>query len=1256
MADRYLMPIPLPRGRKPGDPTKGLLSVYLAPRLLTTTQLANYPDWSNWATVSNGLTFGVEVNGAPLPGPSVTRTSSANPAAWTATFAPQTPVRAYQTVDRRNVALRSVPLVSLTSAMSEAYGGIFASFPDRPPTGRQLLQQPAPAGLLSTDPAKSDVPAARTFTEPTSTDVSTAGQAPDWDFQQVLSALGHHPHLLRVLGVVVDFELALPSGAPTAVQVTTNWSTAFAPGLREEIPVVMPTTPDFLPLPDPDPDRNTLVDGWLKLAGLYSLTTPNALAGAQALTSLVANLDQDAPTPLPALDTRGITLARDGLDTQLLQRFQREWEIDQRVRALANGAAGALDLYAEDVTIGYRVDVHDETAGTWRSVFERSLVGTYSFPRNGALSIAPPGPDESWTTRTLTTEGNETWQRVGEDVLRPRETYRVNQSVFTWTGWSAAAPPPGSATDTEAAAAVPTPPSAPLPGDDVQVGASYQARPGSLPRLRYGRTYKMRARSVDLAGNSLPTATGDVHPSQAESETCTFGRLAPVPSPVVVRRSARPTPGVGDTSHTIVLKSDYDVPDDQVTPVDRLLFPPRTTQQLCELHGVPLGGVQATGPQQIAAYQGLAAREPLGIEDQTAVDPATGELVAGTLAGGTVQPGPPFPAAGYLVDPAASGIAFRGAPGGDAVVPLSGNWPAREAVYLLVSAGSAAPVVKTTPGSAVGLFVPKAAQVLVDVASAIEPSLVDAFAHFAGADAATQAALRSRVESGGHWMTSGRTSILLVHAVRRPLAVPTATALTATRPGQGSLDVVVGGTVALDRPSTDTLRLTARFTDPIDALDQPAPTGVTSSVVLGSVPVPLDGSPTVFPFSGLQASLRDTKRHLLRVKLEAFSRFSRYFTEELSVTFAADVQQLSALGVVGPSVALTNPATGDAYVKGTDYRVQPRQGTVTRVASGAIPAGATVTARFVPLPTSRLSTEGPGRLFDVTVPNSQVPATPVVESVLPAFAATRRARGGRVLSIRNGRVLRVLLERPWFTTGLDERLGVVLDSLPDAVPTTTRWGRDPVVAGPAPAWSPFVEDFPRARETALAIDGSHDVAGHEVVYDEARQRWYADVEVGGDIGYRPFVQLTVARYQPESLPGTHLSQLVTCDPIRLGPSRTVLVSRRGRQLRVIVRGQEHLGVPDETAGRVLRFNRVQVSVQTALQGVSDPDLKWQTTGTPVELRRRGRAGNTTWSGSVTPPRGRAVRLLIEELEPSMRDVNGTATLAYEVVFVETIEP
>src|SRR4029077_17850388 len=89
----------------------------------------------------------------------------------------------------------------------------------------------------------------------------------------------------------------------------------------------------------------------------------------------------------------------------------------------------------------------------------------------------------------------------------------VHEAIARWTGWSLSVPMPGKALSRFGDPSKAVPPD----GDDpdfrtdeaitpYKVRAVYKAIPGSLPRLKFGRRYRMRARAVDLAGNSMGLA------------------------------------------------------------------------------------------------------------------------------------------------------------------------------------------------------------------------------------------------------------------------------------------------------------------------------------------------------------------------------------------------------------------------------------------------------------------------------------------------------------------------------------------------------------------------------------------------------------------------------------------------------------------------------------------------------------------------------------------------------------------------------
>ena len=229
------------------------------------------------------------------------------------------------------------------------------------------------------------------------------------------------------------------------------------------------------------------------------------------------------------------------------------------------------------------------------------------------------------------------------------------------------------------------------------------------------------------------------------------------------------------------------------------------------------------------------------------------------------------------------------------------------------------------------------------------------------------------------------------------------------------------------------------------------------------------------------------------------------------------------------------------------------------------------------------------------IPSSASPPAPEVLYVVPTFGWLRsNGEDGTASSYRRGGGLRVYLNRPWNVSGYGEMLAVVLappdfagepESDPAGQPyksLVTQWGNDPI-------WkSPFVRDigpgrssFPLARSapdpaggwlptdapgteadqppgeftvTGLGSpDAPLEIAPHDVFYDRKRELWYCDIEIDQGASYWPMVRLALARYQPVSVLGAELSEVVLADVMPLIADRWLNVRRGGE-------GRVHLTV------------------------------------------------------------------------------------------------
>jgi hypothetical protein len=300
------------------------------------------------------------------------------------------------------------------------------------------------------------------------------------------------------------------------------------------------------------------------------------------------------------------------------------------------------------------------------------------------------------------------------------------------------------------------------------------------------------------------------------------------------------------------------------------------------------------------------------------------------------------------------------------------------------------------------------------------------------------------------------------------------------------------------------------------------------------------------------------------------------------------------------------------------------------------------TTRNSDLVCTRSST--PSEFFDVL--SSASPPVPSVQYVIPLFLWSRERNDVELTSSRRVGV-RVYLERPWFVSGEGEMLGVILETetnhplFPSHL--VTHWGRDML-------WNsertPFAvpESFRKAKTVAFEeVNGRRRaVIAYEIndnSYDESG-RLFCDIEMDTGDTYFPFVRLALARYQPNSLDGLKLSQIVMADFVQLAPNRQVsLISLGNDTFSATVTGRTHQSFTNPLRPKDGRSGTtVRLSVQRRIPGGLD-DAAWLPASdvSPVteEALNSIASGELLWKGIVHLPHDREpgqYRLLIEELE------------------------
>jgi hypothetical protein len=1098
------------------------------------------------------------------------------------------------------------------------------------------------------------------------------------DFHAILTSLLAYPLLLRKLGLVVDLQVpltALPSARIGAEQpgrlrivppplgaatVLTPWTAYTRDG--DEIFTAAPASPA-------SPET---------VAGLVNLALPQAydlfqldVDGAALKASNAVNApgtDPNAPSPLPFLRTTGLTLSRSQQAAALFARMAANGANDN---ALGSGSSDAVTLYAEDVLHGMRIDVHDSSTGAWASLHRR--VGTYTVAGQPVLTGAADEGAAQPSASHL------------PDVGTQQSPLRVPEALARWEGWSLSVPRPGAAMTSAGPARV-TP--APAAGG-VPLTASFAVEPSSLPRLRYGRSYQMRARAVDVAGNSLSpdqaddllhtlATLGDPVPVLPPGGTGqVFQRFEPVTGPVLVARERFTE---GESIERLVVRSDRaeaaascgqrlsglaDAGGLRYLAVsERHLVPPKAALTEAERSGV-LDALTAE-----AAYA-LAHKEPGQLTDTFVVDAATGSPVA-------LDPVPD-------TDPV-TGAAAGARPAVELVASGTSAYAVHHEAALTVpylpDPMSVGVVLCGLPGQPAGTQ----GTVGPDGALAFAPWSLDESVpgQIGGSTTA--------VGFGGTWPLLAPVRLSVAEGDGPPSWDATARALTVALPKGRSATVRISS--SLPSGALDVLGIWSWVLTDRAAKGQPPPSASDAELALRGLAWLLTPYRELTLVHAVQRPLTDPG-----LSNPAVARQPGDTTASLSIDIAVDAPSTARIDlsatwsepVDDPAAAGPGTENGHAAVAASTVPPAPGAGQLTgsvlhlaarhqfgdtrhRTVTYQATAASAFREYFPPSVADGDMTAA-GTPVTVEVPSSARPSAPVIRAAVPLFS-WQRPVGLDGARVRTQTGIRFLLERPWFASGDGEQLAVILapaGSRPPADnlrPYVTYWGSDPIWGG-APA------DQPPAAGTfggpgtppvlTLPEAGPVQIVPQPVTYrsspDPSQQLWVCDVPVAVPASdYQPFVRLAVARYQPHSLPGFELSPVVLAPPVQILPQRTVTVSATASPdvVNVQVEGTTyHAGAlpdpPDPAAdfdgfmvnGIEQPPNLVQVTLQQRIPGTTD-DAGWRPTliqgkadvfvsGIPA-----GGAGPGTllWEGTVTLPSGRSpgqYRILVTESQLLLSD-------------------
>jgi len=1026
------------------------------------------------------------------------------------------------------------------------------------------------------------------------------------------------------------------------------------------------------------------------------------------------------PMGLPALGQPVISMAVPGLGAQLGKQFTTA---AAKHALLAAGQDESIVNYAEELTRGYRVDVWDNQTRHWHRLCERT--GTYSIGADPILWDGQP---------TVTDEG---WVQFGavsapEDVLSDDapSSVRIHESVFDWAGWSLSVNRPGAPLS-EPDADGNTSPSKTFVGPDGEVhdvghylhpdlplDTTFTVPPGSLPRLRLGVTYRFRARAVDLAGVSVPFSAGSTTSDPGGTyDTLTtvtraliHQRYDPVKPPtVVLDEPTKP----GEAPEVLVVRS-YTPPESApvTEPTTRHITPPRTSVQMAE----SAGGLDDTAtpgkPMDKTMWSSLVVRDAWDFPKK----PDGTQLPVSNWTPSPLMPSP----VPYLPEPFAKGAALNGLPGAPvsastitvgtgaryrgARIPKTSTtsitvanlqidfndpgskWYEKKPFQIVVN-GIAAADSRVTPHASpanpvwdatsrlLTVQLPKAEQMTVDLSSFMTPADIAKMGvykwglekHISGlamtrtlavkvastagtaATAATTsltavktptapssaytAAVNSLISTsviGRNWMITPSTKLTLVHAVDTPLITPQFSSRAHAERKAGDVHAAIVDWMPISGKSTSKLDVKASWKETIDTGSGTPKWGDTAVASSGHAFTlsPQTGDTTVLNGGAAKPAT-------------------------MSSTYWGVIPSTGML-IATRNMSAQRHFFGDTKHRKVDYV-------------------ATAASRF-----EKYFVDTPDLTFTATsaaktlhVPSSARPAPPQIDYIIPTFGWTRTGTS----STRSGGGLRVYLKRPWFSSGADESLGVVLWQVSSsntatgaAEPFVTQWGHDPMfsTAGHLPVSWPQLSHFKQTAWKRMnlklveAPTGSLRTvmaAAYPVDYDADSDRWFADIVINQGSAYFPFVKLSLARFQPYALAGLELSPVVLADFAQLTPERTASITWTPDK------SSFTLTVSGQTYSSDYSGKKATVTASVEKKLVGEDVIGWAAVTSEVDLDKLPRSiyeilhGITTthWRKTVAMPlmiAGSEYRVVIREYEWHSR--YGETTPVKRLVYAETL--
>lgn len=1046
-------------------------------------------------------------------------------------------------------------------------------------------------------------------------------EKPEFEFHDITAILSSYPQIQRKLGLILDFEIALPEG------ISPQGTLKIYPSETDwEIPTEISTPRTAYRLTDDGffarEKKDTLLkNGFVKInTAEFSVNQLDTDGTAMQLANMVdsrieaetfrkldfarqsekteqADFQQKNPLlgrfelpveipdeedeGMPPMRSSGIGIVKNDVDEFMNHRFEIGKKLQQDFVHRKYVKPGKIIiepeevLYAEDITMGYRMDIaYSDAPETWYSLHWKNDQVTFYDSDNTPYAVSDIENDEGYMQVAAAQDPED------EDDLF------VSETLFRWEGWSLSVPRPGFAIneadedDPEHAKDwVNTSRTAELkkisfdPTLNFRLNVQPQTVPGTLPRLRFGKSYNIRVRTVDLAGNSVPLGSESNNKAQTEVTNFTYQRFEPVSNPVLFLANALKR---SESPEVLIIRSNFDVSAADYESGEgsgngstaRHLLPPENSQQMVELHGKIEDAFTRDQQMVQQIYALITQRE----ESPMVVENGNAKIYQSSQAEIT-----------YLPDPMAAGVSLFLTDDNEAThsqtfepqmfgfytnQPLSPsesdksasqNWLNLNSMRIQLIEGETA----TNWESAERLLIislPKGHRLKLKFSTFWRATdlqeLSGVYNMLKEQNPSEWETIDELAKAGKHWMLSPARELELVHAVQQPVTPPVIEALIPSRTFDAT-DATLNSHFTLHAPSTEELEIEARwdeiednvlYTEPktfpaTARLDQLVIGYHENSKWMGLAPDPKPETPKNLRPSGIITYQKTAGKRRQTSSLQAKAR-----------PFKLQPLQLELIG----KIAVKNPLIhrfGDTKHRWVAYR-------------------GVGTSRYAEMFTDEQTARPVHREGDwfkkVNLLATARPAPPEILYVVPLMH-WEKSDGDEVMEHhRNGGGLRVYMKRPWFSSGEGEELAIILRAAntkpgmlrlpgnPDYSPWFTQWAIDPIhPSKPSTQNGPQFSDFgfnhgtDRNLEYPNLENARTDVVTYPVSFDKERQLWYADISINPGAMYFPFVRLLIARYQKHALrQSSHdvcLSPVVKADFIQLLPDRRTKVEFRNDQ-------------------------------------------------------------------------------------------------------------